>query len=128
MNVLLDTHALIWFYQGDPAMSAAARAVILDPANRALVSAASYWETAIKIGTGKLVLAEPFLDFVQHAITDNGFQILHIDARHCDAMIGLPYHHRDPFDRILIAQADSEQVPILSADTIFDSYPVRRIW
>jgi PIN domain nuclease of toxin-antitoxin system len=128
LNVLLDTHTLMWFYTGDAALSTVARATIQDPANNVFGSPATYWEMAIKIGIGKLVLAEPFLDFVQHSIADNGFQVLPIEPRHCDAVIGLPYHHRDPFDRIMIAQAIAEGMPLLSADGVFDSYPVQRIW
>ncbi len=128
MNVLLDTHALIWFYEADPKLSAAARAAITDPANTIFVSAASYWEIAIKLGTGKLTLAVPYPDFIQHAILDNGFRILPIEPRHTAGLIGLPLHHRDPFDRLLIAQAVVEDIPIVSADAAFDPYPVRRIW
>jgi PIN domain nuclease of toxin-antitoxin system len=128
LNVLLDTHTLIWFYSNDAALSAAASALIQDPANTVLVSPASYWEMAIKMSTGKLVLAEPFLDFIQHAVADNGFIILPIEPRHCDAVIGLPYHHRDPFDRILIAQAIADSIAIVGADGVFDSYPIRRLW
>lgn len=128
MNLLIDTHALIWYYQTDPRMSPTGRASIEDPANSVLVSAASHWEAAIKISTGKLKLAEPFPDFVQHAITDNGFAILPIEPRHTAELIALPYHHRDPFDRVIVAQAIVEQMPIISVDPILDSYPIRRIW
>jgi PIN domain nuclease of toxin-antitoxin system len=99
-----------------------------DPANQVVVSAASHWEIAIKIGTGKLVLAESFPDFVQHAVFDNGFAVLPIEPRHTAQLIGLPFHHRDPFDRLLIAQAMADNLPIVSVDPIFDAYPVRRLW
>src|SRR5438874_5867059 len=109
-------------------MSPVGRTFIEDPANAVLISSASHWEIAVKISTGKLKLAESFPDFVQHSITDNGFAILAIETRHTAELIGLPYHHRDPFDRTIVAQALVEQMPIISIDPILDSYPIRRIW
>ncbi len=99
-----------------------------DPTNRVLVSPASYWEIAIKIKTSKLVLREPFLDFAQHAIHDNGFSILPIEPAHCDRLTTLPFHHRDPFDRLLIAQALTENWPLLSIDPALDAYGIQRLW
>ena len=128
MNLLLDSHTLLWSYFDSRKLSATARAEVTSPANRVFVSAASHWEIAIKIGTGKLTLAEPFPDFVQHAILDNSYTILPVDPRHTAALVPLPHHHRDPFDRLLIAQAIVEDMPILSADPVFDQYPVRRLW
>jgi PIN domain nuclease of toxin-antitoxin system len=92
------------------------------------VSAASHWEIAVKMSIGKLKLAESFPDFVQHAIFDNGFAIVPIDTRHTAELITLPYHHRDPFDRMIVAQAIVEAMPIVSVDPILDAYPIRRIW
>ena len=128
MNLLIDTHVLIWYYQTDARMSATGRVLIEDPANAVFVSAASHWEIAVKISTGKLTLAETFPDFIQHAIIDNGFAICSIEPRHTAELIALPYHHRDPFDRMIIAQAIADTMPIISIDSVFDSYPIRRIW
>lgn len=128
MRVLLDTHTLIWFYQTDPKMSAAALAIILDPANEVLVSPASYWEVAIKIVTQKPPVQVPFAQFVQEAIFDNGFTILPIEPRHCDRLTTLPPHHKDPFDRLLVAQALAEDIPLVSVDPALDPYGVRRLW
>jgi PIN domain nuclease of toxin-antitoxin system len=128
LNVLLDTHALLWYYLADPQLSLPARTTIEDAANRIFVSPVSHWEIAIKLSTGKYTLHVPFPTFVQEAIDDNGFTILPIESRHTAELVGLPYHHRDPFDRLLIAQAIVEQMPIISADAVFDSYPIRRIW
>jgi PIN domain nuclease of toxin-antitoxin system len=128
LNLLIDTHTLIWYYETDARISATARAFIEDPANLVFVSAASHWEIAIKISTGKLKLAESFLDFVQHAITDNGFSIVPIETRHTAQLTTLPYHHRDPFDRLMVAQAIVETMPIISVDPALDSYAIRRIW
>jgi len=102
--------------------------LIDDPANQCLISPASYWELAIKLGTGKFVLDESFADFIQHAIHDIGFTVLPIEPKHCEPLTSLPRHHNDPFDRLLIAQAIVEQVPIVSVDPAFDPYAVNRLW
>jgi PIN domain nuclease of toxin-antitoxin system len=128
VKFLIDTHTLLWAYWGDPQMSATAIRLIFDPANRILVSPASHWEIAIKMKIGKLILREPFLDFVQHAVIDNGFAILPIEPKHTAIVATLPFHHKDPFDRLLIAQALAEGVPLVSADTVIDSYGVQRLW
>jgi PIN domain nuclease of toxin-antitoxin system len=126
--LLLDTHSLLWYYFGDPKFSATARAAILDPQNETLVSAVNFWEIAIKLSTGKLTLTESFDDFIQHAIHDNGFKTIPIEPRHAAELIGMPYHHRDPFDRMLIAQAKVEGLSVVSRDAVFDLYPIQRIW
>ena len=128
MNLLLDTHSLLWVYWDDAQLSAAAAGLVTDPNNRVFVSPASHWEIAIKIKTGKLVLRESFLDFVQRAIFDNGFAILPVEPGHTAVVSTLPFHHRDPFDRLLIAQSMSEGIPLVSADVAVDSYGVRRLW
>jgi len=128
MRLLLDTHAFLWFTLKDPQLSARAQAWIADPNNLIEFSPASYWEIAIKISTGKYTLTEPFDVFMQREIAINRLHVLHIEVSHAAAVITLPFHHRDPFDRLLIAQAIVEQIPILSADPVFDSYPVTRQW
>jgi PIN domain nuclease of toxin-antitoxin system len=128
VRLLLDTHALLWFYLGDLQLSAVARAAIADPANSKFVSPASYWELAIKISLGKYVLAETYDEFIEHAIFDNGFAILPVEPKHTAALIVLPHHHKDPFDRLLVAQAQVEGIPLVSGDAIFDQYPITRLW
>jgi PIN domain nuclease of toxin-antitoxin system len=128
MRLLLDTHAFLWYALNDPQLSSSARGLILDPSNEVLVSPASYWEIAIKIGVGKYALHEPYETFMQRGIFGNGFDILPIELKHTAVLTMLPFHHRDPFDRLLVAQAMVEQVPILGADTVFDAYPVSRLW
>lgn len=128
MRLLLDTHTLIWFYLTNPNLSAAARAHIEDPANRVLVSAASYWEVAIKLALQRPIVSVPFSVFVQEAIFDNGFAVLPVEPHHCERTIFLPFHHKDPFDRLLAAQALAEGIPLVSADVAFDPYGVRRVW
>jgi PIN domain nuclease of toxin-antitoxin system len=128
MRLLLDTHAFLWFVLGDPRLAGIALSQILDASQAKLVSPASYWEIAIKISLGKYSLNEPYEAFMQRGITGNGFSILPIEPKHTAALTTLPFHHRDPFDRLLVAQALVEQVPILSADTALDAYGVNRIW
>jgi PIN domain nuclease of toxin-antitoxin system len=128
MKVLVDTHAWIWFAIGDSNLSAAARSIIEDPNNEKLISPASYWEIAIKISIGKFATSKPYDQFVQHAITGQGFSILPILPSHTLALISLPFHHRDPFDRLLVAQSLVEQIPLVSIDAKLDAYSIQRLW
>src|SRR5438128_7507851 len=116
MTLLLDTHAFLWFCQDDPLLSATAKAAIEDPGNRKLLSIASCWEIAIKAGLGKLTLGEPSETYIPNALSRTGFELLPISLTHATAVEVLPMHHRDPFDRLLIAQAQTEAIPIVSAD------------
>lgn len=128
MRLLLDSHAFLWFVLNDPQLSAAAQGLINDPANDVLISPASYWEIAIKVGLGKLNLHASYDDFMRRGIVGNDFDILPIEPRHTSLLTTLPLHHRDPFDRLLIAQALVDGIPIVSADAAFDPYGVVRIW
>lgn len=128
MKLLLDTHTLLWFALGDASLSATARQLIEDPANSKFVSPASYWEIAIKISIGKYVLHEPYEAFFDRAIRQNGFLIRPIEPRHTSALTNLPYHHRDPFDRLMIAQAMIESLSLVSIDDVLDAYPIQRLW
>jgi len=128
MNLLLDTHTLLWFVLGDAQLSAAARELIEGATNPKFVSPATYWEIAIKISIGKYALNEPYETFIDRAIRQNGFFILPIEPRHTALLINLPFHHRDPFDRLIIAQAMVEGLAIVSADPVFDDYLVQRLW
>jgi len=126
--VLLDTHALLWFLKDDPQLSSAAKAAIEDAQNRKLVSIASCWEIAIKVGLGKLNLNEPSRSLLEREIPRNNLELLPITLVHATAGEMLPPHHRDPFDRLLIAQAGIEGIPVVSADRNFDLYSLQRIW
>lgn len=128
MRLLLDTHTFLWFALGDAQLSPSAKSMILDPANDKLVSPATYWEIAIKISIGKYALHEPYEKFMQRGIFANGFKVLPIKPKHTAALTTLPFHHRDPFDRLLVAQAMVEAVPIVSADSALAAYPVTRLW
>ena len=128
MRYLLDTHSLLWFLLDDPQLSPTARLSIEDPHAEVEVSPASYWEIAIKIGKKKYALSESYEVFMEREIGENEFRILPIEIRHTALVTTLPEHHKDPFDRLLIAQALSEQIPIVSNDAAFDLYGVTRIW
>jgi PIN domain nuclease of toxin-antitoxin system len=128
VNLLLDTHTLLWFALGDAQLSATARQLIEDPANTKFVSPASYWEIAIKISIGKYVLHQPYEIFFDRAIRQNGFLVLPIEVRHTAALTNLPHHHRDPFDRLLVAQAMVEGLSLVSIDAALDAYPIQRLW
>jgi PIN domain nuclease of toxin-antitoxin system len=126
--VLLDTHAFLWFILDDPQLTAAAKAVIADPANYIEVSPASYWEIAIKIGSHKYTLSQPYQQFMESQIAANDFHILHIEVKHTSALTTLPPHHKDPFDRLQVAQAKTEGIPLVSGDAALDAYGVTRLW
>jgi PIN domain nuclease of toxin-antitoxin system len=128
VTVLLDTHAFLWFVQDDPRLSARARNAIADPDSRVMVSPASYWEIAIKISLGKYVLPMSYADFMREQIAQNNFEILPILPEHTAKLTDLPFHHRDPFDRLIIAQALAEDLDLASIDEAFDAYPIRRLW
>jgi PIN domain nuclease of toxin-antitoxin system len=128
VGLLLDTHAYLWFVAGDPRLSTTAVQRIGDPDERVLVSVIVPWEIAIKQGTGKLVLNHRLQDLWPRSIAENEFDVLNVTADHVLALAPLPLHHRDPFDRLLIAQAIAGDHQIISADTAFDAYPVTRIW
>ncbi len=128
MKLLLDTHALIWFLENDPKLSAAAREVIEEPANQRWVSMASGWEIAIKAQIGKLRLPLAFEGLFPGALEARGFSILPIQAGHLHRYHALPLHHRDPFDRLLVAQALADGFSVVGNDAAFDAYGVTRIW
>lgn len=128
MNLLLDTHALIWFLENDPQLSARARTALSDPANVCHVSDATAWEAGIKHSLGKLKLPVPFEILFPARLLELGFHSLPIRHSHLHQIIHLPYHHRDPFDRLLIAQAQIEEMTLVSCDPHFPRYDVPILW
>jgi PIN domain nuclease of toxin-antitoxin system len=128
MKLLRDTHAFLWFVWNHKNLSSTAQALIADPLNQVFFTAANHWEIAIKASTGKLTLTAPFKDFIEQSLTKNNFSLMPIGIEHSDAVLRLPFHHRDPFDRMLIAQSLVEPMPIVSNDANFDSYGVQRLW
>lgn len=128
MRLLLDTHTMYWYIEDDPQLSAKARTLIQDASNEILISPASYWEIAIKVSIGKWKLNRPYEEFIDIGLTKYGFQVLPILPTHTAKVIGLPFHHRDPFDRLLVAQALAESIPISSSDPVLDAYGITRFW
>lgn len=127
-RTLLDTHAFLWWVEGDRSLPAKARAAIADPGNECLFSMASAWEIAIKVALGKLKLTVPVRRYIVENVAANGFRMLDIGIAHIGRIETLEKHHGDPFDRLLVAQALEEAVPIVTADAVFRKYGVRRIW
>jgi len=127
MRLLLDTHTFLWFIGNDPRLSPRAKALLESNADL-LLSVGSLREIAIKISIGKFRLAQPFDIFVAQQLADNKIELLPISLAHLGVVSAMSFHHRDPFDRLLIAQAMIEQLPIVSADKAFDAYSVARLW
>ncbi len=131
MNILLDTHALIWFFDGNVDFGDKARKAVEHPGNTCYVSVVNFWEIAIKLSIGKLDMDFSMED-LQRLVWENGMEVLPIKIEHTFLLRTLPYHHKDPFDRLLFSQALSEQMDIISRDEIFDSYTadqsIQRIW
>ena len=128
MRVLLDTHAFLWWLDGDRRLPGRVQRVIKDESNIVLVSAASAWEITTKARIGKLPGALEVAADVSGCITHQKFESLDITVLHAQRAGGLPGKHRDPFDRMLAAQAQIEDLPIVSGDLVFDDYSVNRIW
>ena len=128
MKLLLDTHTFLWFIIGNPHLSANARALIEDQANEKFLSVGSMWEIAIKVSIGKLALSGSFDTLIPQQLSINGFDLLGLEVNHAAALINLPFHHRDPFDRLLISQATAESISVVSDDQRFPAYAVSIIW
>lgn len=126
MRMLLDTHAFLWFVGGSHQLSAAMRVLIEDKSNTVCLSLASLWELAIKVRLGRFQLNQPFEQFVLQQITNNEITLLDITVSHIALVASLPLHHRDPFDRLLVAQAQAEQLPLVSTDEALDAYSIQR--
>ena len=127
MRLLLDSHAVLWYFHAPTRMSAAAIAAIESGETQPLISSASFWEIAIKAGLGKLTLSEPLSD-IRDAFVSHGARVLDVTSDHAIAVQNLPQHHRDPFDRLLAVQALAEDLTVVSRDAVFDLYGVSRIW
>jgi PIN domain nuclease of toxin-antitoxin system len=129
LKLLLDTHTFLWFINGDTKLSVPAREAIEDLNNERFISIASIWEMSIKNGLGKLPFAQPIEIFIPDQLKANRIDILPITQEHAFLAGRLPLHHRDPFDRMLIAQSLSEKIPLVSSDSTFDAYAdLTRLW
>ena len=128
MKTLLDTNAFLWLITGDERLSETAKKIFLDQGNSLFFSAASLWEICIKKSLGKLSLKSGWLKAIQDEMKVNAIQWLPIEMLHCAELTKLPFHHRDPFDRMLIAQAMVEDMLLLSRDSRLSDYEITRIW
>ncbi|MCY4552294.1 MAG: type II toxin-antitoxin system VapC family toxin [Candidatus Poribacteria bacterium] len=128
MKYLLDTHTLLWFLKGDKKLSDKARQLIDNPRNSKFLSIASLWEIAVKVSLGKLVLDKPFERLFPEQLYFNRIEVLDITVDSLIKLTTLPFHHRDPFDRLIIAQALVEDLPIIGTDAAFDAYEISREW
>ena len=128
MRLLLDTHAFLWWLQDDPKLSATARNAVADDANEVFVSAASAWEIATKVRLGKLPGAEDLASDMAGCIVREGFIELAVNVAHAQRAGALPFAHRDPFDRMLIAQAQAEDIALVTVERVFAGLAVRTLW
>jgi|ERR1043165_1843797 PIN domain nuclease of toxin-antitoxin system len=128
MKLLLDTHAFIWWFNEPEHLSAKVLAALADVSNDLLLSAACVWEIQIKIQLGKLKFTVSLRELVESQQQTNGVQILPVGLEHVLALDALPAHHKDPFDRLLMAQANVEGAFLVSGDPVFSSYPVKLLW
>jgi PIN domain nuclease of toxin-antitoxin system len=128
VKLLLDTHAVLWYLSGDRRLPRSARRHIEQSRREKFLSLASVWEIAIKASLRKLELDDPLEQVIDAGITDSGAALLGISKHHAIRVATLPWHHRDPFDRMLAAQALVDDLTLLSSDETFDAYGVRRVW
>ena len=128
MRLLLDTHAFLWSVENSPRLSASARAAIADAGNEKLLSIASLWEIAIKVSIGKLALAKPFDEMVDGLVANRLLTVLPMLPAHLKVVATLPHHRGDPFDRVIIAQAQHGSLTVIGNDPAFDAYGVTRVW
>ncbi len=127
MRLLLDGHAFLWFVSGDRRLGDAARLAIESPEAEPHLSLATVWELAIKVSVGRLTMAAPFHAFMTEKLATN-LRLLPIRLPHALAIHSLPFHHRDPFDRMVIAQALVDQMPVVTRDRVFSKYGVEVVW
>lgn len=128
MRLLLDTHVLLWWIDGDPRISARSHALISDADNIVSVSVASVWEIAIKAGLGQLEVPPDLRGYLRRQLVRNEFELLPVLFEHAAAVRDLPLHHRDPFDRLLIAQSQIERLALISRDARMKAYEIEVLW
>lgn len=128
MKILLDTHVFVWWITDQPTLSSKARKILEKGSNRLYLSIASAWEMAIKISLEKLVISEPLDSFLTDQLNQNAIEVLPIQLSHALRVSSLPFYHRDPFDRLLVAQSQMEGIPLLSNDRSLKKYGASVIW
>jgi PIN domain nuclease of toxin-antitoxin system len=126
MDALIDTQSFIWFFENNSRLPSSVR-MYMEKSNRLVVSIASFWEITIKTSLGKLTIPENIAGLMDKT-SANGFQILPIEREHLIVLSNLDIIHRDPFDRIIIAQSIAENIPVVSSDEVFKQYPVNYVW
>lgn len=127
MSYLIDTHTLLWYFKGDSQLSIKAKDILEDEKKDKYVSIVSIWEIAVKLTIEKIQLYYPFSDIV-HKLSFEKIGILNVSFKHTQQIISLPLHHRDPFDRMIIAQSITEDLTIISKDKNFSLYPIKLLW
>lgn len=128
MNLLIDSAALVWFLEGDPHLSEAAADLIEDVKSRSLVSSVTAWELAVKSGLGKIRLPYELGEEFDRTIERNGFELIPLSNNALERTARLPDHHRDPFDRLIAAEALEQSATLVSSNQVFDAYGVKRVW
>jgi PIN domain nuclease of toxin-antitoxin system len=128
MKLLLDTHTFLWFIEGNLSLSDVARNLIEDQENQRFLSVASLWEMSIKVSIGKLKLEMTFTELVDRQVYGNAIKLLDIEPGHLDTLAKLPYHHKDPFDRLIVAQSLAEKIPVVTKDIAFTNYTTVLLW
>ena len=128
MKILADTHTFLWFVTDAPQLSARAKTILEAPDTERFFSRASVWELAIKTGLGKLTLQNRLEEFLPEQLAANRFTLLNFAVEHAIRVARLPLHHRDPFDRMLVAQCLAENLPLVSSDDALDAYGIKRLW
>jgi PIN domain nuclease of toxin-antitoxin system len=127
MNLLLDTHIFLWFVNDDPRLRDRLKDLIENENNFSYLSVASLWEMSIKYNLGKLTLAPSSEEFMEREVSESSINLLNIELEHLKINASLPFHHRDPFDRIIIAQSIAENIPIITVDSVFNQYSITLI-
>lgn len=127
MTLLVDTHAFLWFMAGDRRLSATARRALEQGEGAWWLSAASVWELSIKASLKRLVLPAPAAEYIAEKV-QAGLRVLSVEWTHAAAVERLPFHHRDPFDRLLVAQAQAERLAVVTGDAVFRKYGLRVVW
>jgi len=125
---LLDTHTFLWYIRDDSKLSKTAAELLEDTENQPVLSVASPWEIAIKVSLGKLEINMSFKDLLKDKVDGLDIELFHMTAEHFDVLAGLPFHHRDPFNRLILAQCLSENLPLLNKDSALSNYGLKRLW
>lgn len=128
MRLLIDTHVMLWWLRDDERLSHRARSILGDGRSELLWSMASSWEIAVKLRTGKLEIDRPLARLFADLVTDQGVEVVPVGHEHCTRLADLPLHHRDPFDRMLVVQAQDAGVPILTVDPKLAAYDIELLW